>query len=141
MCTKPLLSLSLPGSDRVELDRRVASHSGKARDKFRAQVILMRASGLSMRETAKTLCTSCVTVQKWVDRYCDEGLAGLDEKLGRRRKSRIPEKILARIITDNYSTHKHPNVTQWLAKHKKDKGALADYHRGNIPVDLHVQLY
>ena len=97
---KPLLTLSLPESDRVELDRRAASQKGKARDKFRARIILMRASGLSKRETAKTLCTSCVTVQKWVDRYRDEGLVGLDEKSGRGRKPRIPAKTMERIITE-----------------------------------------
>jgi transposase len=97
---KPLLDLPLPDSDRIELNRRVAAHTGKVRDKFRAQIILMRASGISKRKTASAMQTSCVTVQKWVDRYRDEGIKGLDEKPGRGRKPSIPVETIERIITE-----------------------------------------
>ena len=97
---KPLLVLPLSDSDRIELNRRVAAHTSKARDKFRAQIILMRASGISKRKTASALQTSCVTVQTWVDRYRDEGIKGLDEKPGRGRKPSIPAATIERIITE-----------------------------------------
>lgn len=97
---KPLLILTISESDRIELERRVASHSGKAREKFRAQIILMRSSGVSKRKTATVLQTSCVTVQKWVDRYREEGISGLDEKPGRGRKTSIPTETIERIITE-----------------------------------------
>jgi transposase len=97
---KPLLDLPLSDSDRIELTRRVGAHTGKARDKFRARIILMRASGISKRKTASALQTSCVTVQKWVDRYRKEGIKGLDEKPGRGRKPSIPAETIERIITE-----------------------------------------
>jgi transposase len=66
---KPLLDLPLPDSDRKELERRANSKTVKARDSFRAKIILMRSSGVSKRKTAKALDASCVTVQTWVDRH------------------------------------------------------------------------
>ena len=97
---KPLLDLTLPESDRDELQRRSSAHVGKARDRFRARIILMRASGISKRKTANVMQTSCVTVQKWVDRYRTLGLKGLDEKPGRGRKPSIPEETIERIVTE-----------------------------------------
>ncbi|MGI5869809.1 MAG: hypothetical protein ACOX9C_10260 [Kiritimatiellia bacterium] len=43
---KPLLDLPLPDPDRKELERRANSQTIKARDNFRANIILMRGRGL-----------------------------------------------------------------------------------------------
>lgn len=100
MRMKPLLNLVVPESDFAELNRRVNAHSIKARDKFRANIILLRSSGVSKRKTAAQLQTSCVTVQKWVDRYREEGIQGLEEKAGRGRKPSIPASVIERIVTE-----------------------------------------
>jgi transposase len=31
----------------------------------------------------------------------------------------VPKKLVVHLILDNYATHKHPDVTAWLAKHKR----------------------
>ena len=75
----------------------------------------MRASDLSKRETAKTLFKSCVTVQKWVDRYRDLGLVGLYGKFGRGRMPKIPEKTKERIITEAIPPPLGPRATRLVA--------------------------
>ena len=40
-------------------------------------------------------------------------------KFLRRIDKEIPKSLQVHLICDNYGTHKHPNVTAWLAKHPR----------------------
>src|SRR5262245_27222000 len=49
----------------------------------RAQIILLRADGRSITTIASTVGMSRRHVYKWLRRFLQDGLAGLDDKLGR----------------------------------------------------------
>lgn len=98
--SKPRLTLNILEKDREELTRRSTSQTCKSRDRFRAQIVLLRFAGKSQRETAVQMMTSCVTVAKWTSRFQAEGLAGLEEKAGRGRTATIPKRTVERIITE-----------------------------------------
>lgn len=98
--SKPRLILDVSPADLVELKRRTASQTMKIRDRFRAQIILLRVEGRSQREVAEKMMTSCVTVEKWTSNFKAKGIAGLDDKPGRGRKPSIPLEIIERIITE-----------------------------------------
>ena len=55
----------------------------------RARIVLGSAEGLSGRALARRIGVSLPTVQRWLDRYDDEGLPGLEDRTrpGRPRSS------------------------------------------------------
>jgi transposase len=34
-------------------------------------------------------------------------------------EARVPKRMAIHAIVDNYATHKHPKVRQWLARHRR----------------------
>ena len=70
-----------------ELQRRAKAPTSAYRDRFRAEIILLRLSGLKV---AARLGTSVPTVSLWSNRFGKSGIAGLNDKTGRGRKPSIP---------------------------------------------------
>jgi len=60
------------------------------RDVFRAQVILLAASGLDNDEIAERLNTRREVVSKWRKRFFQEGMGGLEERPRRGRPAVFP---------------------------------------------------
>jgi len=56
----------------------------------RARMLLLLADGMTITEIAATVGISRRHVYKWVQRFVQEGLAGLADKPGRRRQSPPP---------------------------------------------------
>jgi hypothetical protein len=53
--------------------------------------------------------------------------------------ARAPKDKTLHLIADNYATHKHPTVQQWLAQHHAhalhaDLGLLAQHGRALLPI-------
>jgi len=70
--------LTVPGTDRAELERRARSKGVPARMVERARIVLLAAEGLTGAEIAgRTGCTE-PTVIKWRRQYAEDGLAGLE---------------------------------------------------------------
>src|SRR5437660_9813859 len=68
-------------------------HAGQAR---RGRILLLLADGVTITDIAATVGISRRHIYKWVQRFLQEGLEGLQDKLGRgyrrvRRQSALPE--------------------------------------------------
>ncbi|GAA1362781.1 hypothetical protein GCM10009612_40160 [Streptomyces beijiangensis] len=69
---------------------------------------MLAGDGVEKTEIAERLGSSRPTVLKWLGRYSESGI----EALGNLR-------VKLHVIADNYGTHKHANVTAWLAKNPR----------------------
>ena len=67
-------------TDRAELERRVRSQTGSARDARRARIVLLAAEGRPAAEVAELAGCSVNTAAAWRARYVQRGLAGLDDR-------------------------------------------------------------
>jgi len=63
--------------ERERLERRVRRQTATKREVFRAQIVLLAASGLRNDEIARHLGTARETVSRWRKRYFEENDAGL----------------------------------------------------------------
>ena len=82
--------LELGTEERAVLEARVRKYTLPYRDVFRAQVILLAASGLDNDEIAERLNTRREVVSKWRKRFFQEGMGGLEERPRRGRPAVFP---------------------------------------------------
>jgi transposase len=73
-------TLTVSAGDRVELERRVRSQTGQAREARRARVVLLAAEGRPAAEIAELVGCSVNTVMAWRAAYARRGLAGLADR-------------------------------------------------------------
>ena len=85
--------------ERQALERRVKAPTTSKRDSERAEIILLRASGLGQEEVAGLLRCSSLKVSKWTARFRRDGLEGLRDKPGRGRKASIPTDRIEQVVT------------------------------------------
>jgi transposase-like protein len=71
--------LTVPDSDRVELERRARSKGAPARVVERARIVLLAADGLTGPQIAERAGCTEPTVIKWRRQYGESGLAGLED--------------------------------------------------------------
>ena len=76
----------LEAAERKELERRVRATTIAVRDRQRAEIIVLRAEGMTQRQIAGRLGVSRVIVNDWCQRFLARRLAGLDDAPGRGRK-------------------------------------------------------
>jgi transposase len=74
-----LPALQVSDEDRVELERRVRSHTTAQRDVTRARIVLLAADGLTNRAIAGLVGLHHNQVGIWRQRYAARGLTGLAE--------------------------------------------------------------
>ena len=94
-----------------ELRRRSRSTTIGARDKERANIILLRLDGVGVEVVAERLKTTPKRVSLWSVRFETSGLAALDDKPGRGRKPTISNAKGARIVTE--ATRPPQGKTRW----------------------------
>ena len=85
---------------RAELERRAKAQTSVHRDRFRANIILLRLDGLGIAEVADRMGTSMATVSTWSSRFERCGLDGLQDKAGRGRRPSIPPAKIERVIAE-----------------------------------------
>ena len=104
-----------PG-DRRELEGWVRARTTPQRRVERARIVLGSAAGSSGRALAREIGVSLPTVQRWLDRYDEDGLAGLEDRPrpGRPRSSVTPE-IEAEIVRRTLR-EKPPRGTHWSTR-------------------------
>ena len=91
---RPISILELTDAERAELERRVNARTTAMRDHLRARIILRRSAGVTQTQVAAELGVSKACVNQWSQRFEREGLAGLQDRPGRGRRSSIaPEKV------------------------------------------------
>jgi transposase-like protein len=71
--------LTVPDSDRTELERRARSKGAPARVVERARIVLLAADGLTGPQIAGRAGCTEPTVVKWRRQYAESGLAGLED--------------------------------------------------------------
>ena len=102
MCKKagrPIEPVELTPEENQELTRRIKAHKTSQRDRQRAEIILLRASGLKQETVAQKTGCSGLMVSKWTARFRRGGLAGLVDRSGRGRKSSLPLETVEKVIT------------------------------------------
>ena len=83
---RPVKMITASKEARAELQRRAKAPTCVHRDRFRANIILLRLEGLKIESVAKRLKTSMATVSTWSARFETDGLDGLNDKVGRGRQ-------------------------------------------------------
>ena len=110
--------LTVPDSDRVELERRARSKSAPARVVERARIVLLAADGLTGPQIAERAGCTEPTVIKWRRQYAEAGLAGLEDapRPGGPRTVLTDEvvcEILAATVTPPPESLQADGVTHW----------------------------
>jgi transposase len=73
-------TVTVSAADRMELERRVRSQTGSARDARRARIVLLAAEGRPAAEIAELVGCSVNTAGAWRSAYVARGLAGLEDQ-------------------------------------------------------------
>src|SRR6516225_847950 len=91
-------ALALEAGERQELQRRMRATTIAVRDRQRAEIILLRAEGMTQEQISTRLGVSRVTVGDWCQRFLAQRLAGLDDALGRGRKPSLPAAAVRMVL-------------------------------------------
>ena len=83
--------IELRPEEAAELRRRVRASTVSVRDRWRSEIILLSAEGLTQQQIAERTGLSRLSVNRWVGRFARDGLAGLTDAPGRGRKPWLPE--------------------------------------------------
>jgi transposase len=78
--------IELAPEEAEELSRRARATTVSVRDRRRAEIIVLRAQGLTQQRIAEQLGISRVAVNRWVGRFALHRLDGLSDRAGRGRK-------------------------------------------------------
>jgi len=111
---RPVKVITASAEVRTELQRRANASTSAHRDRFRANIILLRLEGLKIETIAKQLKTSMPTVSTWSGRFEAHGLDGLNDKAGRGRKPSIPQKKIERVVAE--VTRPPKNRKRWSVR-------------------------
>jgi transposase len=88
----------LDGEESRELQRRIKATTAAVRDRQRAEIIVLRAAGISQDQIAPRVGVSRVTVNHWCRRFLDNRLAGLENAAGRGRKPSLPPDAVRMVL-------------------------------------------
>lgn len=111
---RPIKVIAASVDVRTELARRAGAPTSAHRDRFRAQIILLRLDGLRIEDVAERVNASMPVVSKWSSRFERFGLDGLKDKGGRGRKPSIPAAKIERVITE--VTRPPKNRKRWSVR-------------------------
>ena len=105
----------LSEEERMELESRVRSRSGRAGDAKIARVILLLAGGCTYAETQRRADCSSPFISRWKKRFLEERLAGLYSRHKGRQAKVLTPKMEARILA---WTQKKPTdgSTHWSTR-------------------------
>ncbi|MEZ5549544.1 MAG: IS630 family transposase [Pseudomonadales bacterium] len=112
--------MEVTSAERVELQRRAKSRTGRAEDARRAQLILMLADGHTWDEVCDRLDCSRGFVASWSKRFAQQRLAGLYSRHRGQTATRLTPQLEARILN---ATRKAPTdgTTHWSSRRLAEK--------------------
>jgi len=90
--------MGLSDDERAELQAALRSDVYDGSVSSRAQIVLWHDEGRQKSEIARLLRTSRPTVDKWITRYEQEGVAGLVSRTSQGGPRQIPDEIRARVL-------------------------------------------
>jgi transposase len=88
----------LEAAERQELERRGRATTIAMRDRQRAEIIVLRAEGMTQAQIAARVGVSRVTVNDWCQRFLAQRLGGLDDTPGRGRKPWLPPEAVRMVL-------------------------------------------
>jgi len=91
-------AIALAAGERQELEHRMRATTIAVRDRQRAEIILLRADGMTQGRISTRLGVSRATVNDWCQRFLAQRLAGLDDALGRGRKPSLPAAAVRMVL-------------------------------------------
>jgi transposase len=100
----------------------------------RARIVLWMAEGRRRMDIAVLAGVSLPTVDRWVDRYADEGVAGLDDRSHAAPREQVPRWLPARIVA---LTRKSPpsstGLSHWSSREmvaylRRHEGVSVSWH-------------
>ena len=95
---RPILQLEATEEEVLELSRLARGSKVSVRDRFRANIILLRLEGKSETEVTSALGCSLGAVCKWSKRFDREGIVGLKDAPGRGCKALLPAESISLIV-------------------------------------------
>jgi transposase len=108
-------TITLTRTERMELERRVGSRTGRAEDARRARAILLLAEGHTWDEACERVPCSRGFLASWSQRFLEQRIAGLYSRHLGQVASVLTPQLEARILE---STRRAPpgGVTQWSTR-------------------------
>lgn len=100
----------------------------------RARIVLWMAEGKRRKDVAVLAGVSLPTVDRWVDRYAEHGLAGLDDRSHAAPREQVPAAVRARILALSRATPpvqtglSHWSSRQLAAYLKRTEGVSVSWH-------------
>jgi transposase len=111
---RPIDKIMVSDEQRRELQRRVNSSTTSKRDHIRAEIILLRSSGMGGKAVSAKLTVSENCVSKWTARFKQGGIGALADKPGRGRKPSIPAEKAAEVLSR--ATRPPPGKVRWSTR-------------------------
>src|SRR5437763_9139478 len=91
--------MGLSGDSRDELQSRLYSDAYDRSVAWRAKIVLWDDEGYSAAEIARMAKTTKPTVYKWIERYAECGIAGLESRKSTGRPRSISGEVRSRILS------------------------------------------
>jgi transposase len=125
--------MSLSDEARGELRSSLYSNAYDRSVAWRAQIVLWHDAGHPVAEIARMAKTSKPTVYKWIDRYAEHGMAGLESGKSTGRPRSISGEVRARILAlSRESPPECTGLTHWssseMAKYLKRHEGISVSH-------------
>jgi len=89
--------ITLPGTDRAELQRRARCYTGPYAEVMRAKIVLLAADGLENAVIAERLDVHVGMVSRWRKRFAEEGMNGLADRKRSGRPRVFPATVVAEV--------------------------------------------
>src|SRR5512134_7593 len=110
---KPARRISLRRGDRETLERWIRSRTTPQRLVERARIVLASAEGMPAHVVSERVAVTRPTIQRWLDRYEADGLAGIEEDRPRPgRPRRITAAVEANVVHTTLRAEP-PDSTHW----------------------------
>jgi transposase len=106
--------IELAAEEAEALSRRARATTVSARDRRRAEIIVLSAQGLTQQRIAEQLGISRVAVNRWVGRFALHRLDGLTDRAGRGRKPWLPQAAVQQVVEQAVTSP--PHLGRWSCR-------------------------
>jgi transposase len=109
-------TIVLTEAERVELNQRASSRSGRADDARRARLILLLEAGHTWAAVRDKLDCNDAFIDRWIKRFREERLAGLFSRHAGQEASTLTPALEARILEWTLKRKAPDGTTQWSTR-------------------------
>jgi len=109
-------TIVLTDAERMELNQRAASRSGRADDARRARLILLLGDGCTWKAIRDKLDCNDTFIDRWIRRFREERLAGLFSRHAGQEASTLTPALEARILEWTVRRKAPDGSTQWSTR-------------------------